>query len=221
MAKKERKDKSYEDNLFYETQLWAKNFEFICGVDDVGRGCFAGPVVCAAAIMPKGFRIHRLTDSKLLAKDEHEHFSNLVKENALSWGVAEVDVDTIDEINIKQASRLAMKIAIESMEIKPEYILVDGLESVDLVIPQRPIIKGDFYSHSISSASIIAKMYRDELMKKLDEQYNNVYGWAKNAGYPTKDHIEATRKHGITPYHRKTWSTMEKITGEEKTGFDF
>ena len=102
-----------------------------------------------------------------------------------------------------------MKIAIENMGVEPEYLLIDGLEKVDLVVPQRQIIKGDFYCHSISAASIIAKHYRDELMKKLDEQYGNVYDWAKNAGYPTKAHIEAVKKYGITPYHRKTWKTME------------
>lgn len=208
MARK-RKDKSYPENLEYEQYLWEKGYVNIVGLDDVGRGCFAGPVVCAAVIMPKGVRIERLTDSKLLPKDEHEYFANIVKEKAIAYGIGEVDVETIDKINIKNAAQLAMKIAIENMGVEPEYLLIDGLEKVDLVVPQRQIIKGDFYCHSISAASIIAKHYRDELMKKLDEQYGNVYGWAKNAGYPTKAHIEAIKKYGITPYHRKSWKTME------------
>lgn len=213
---RERKDKSYSDNLDFEQQLWNKGFEFVACVDDVGRGCFAGPVVCAAVIMPKGVRLHRLTDSKLLPKSEHELFAEEVKKTALAWGIGEVDERIIDEINIKKASQLAMKIAIENMKIQSQYILVDGLEEVDLVIPQRQIIKGDFYCHGISAASIIAKQYRDDLMKKLDEQYGFKYGWSKNAGYPTKAHKEATRLHGLTPHHRLSWGTVADVTSIDK-----
>lgn len=208
---RERKDKSYADNLDFETQLWAKNYEFVAGIDDVGRGCFAGPVVCAAVIMPKDVRLHRLTDSKLLAKSEHQHFSDLVKESAIAWAVGEASVEEVDELNIKYATQLAMKRAVESLNITPEYLLVDGLEQIDLAIPQRAITKGDFICHSISAASIIAKMHRDQLMKQLDEEFGSVYGWGQNAGYPTKAHIEATRQHGVTKYHRKTWGTMDQI----------
>ncbi|MNC09414.1 Ribonuclease HII [compost metagenome] len=207
-------DKSSPENLEFEKELWEFGYDIVAGVDDVGRGCFAGPVVCASAIMPKGLRLDRLTDSKLINKKEHQYFSDLVKENADAWGVGVVDVETVDKINIKQASRLAMKIAVESMDIKPQYLLIDGDEKIDLLIPQASITKGDFRSHSISAASIIAKLYRDELMKKLDEEYDFVYGWSKNAGYQTKDHIEACYKYGLTPYHRKSWKTMELFTNE-------
>jgi Ribonuclease HII len=205
---KKLKDKSLPNNLDYEKELWDFGYDLICGIDDVGRGCFAGPVVCAAVIMPKELRIDRLTDSKLINKKEHEYFSELVKEKALSYGIGVVDVETIDSINIKKASRLAMKYALENLDIKPQYILIDGDEKIETNIPQISIEKGDFKSHSISAASILAKVYRDNLMKKLDEEYNFVYKWSQNAGYQTKDHIDACYKYGITPYHRKSWKTM-------------
>lgn len=208
---REKKDKSYVDNMDIENQIWAKGYNYIAGIDDVGRGCFAGPVVCASVIMPKGLRIDRLTDSKLIPKSEHQYFAEIVKESALAWGIGVVDEETIDKVNIKQATQLAMKKAVESMNIKPEYMLVDGLEHVDLLIPQGPIIKGDFVCHGISAASILAKIYRDDLMKELDAKFDYKYGWSSNAGYPTKAHIEATRLHGITPHHRKSWGTMDKL----------
>lgn len=206
---KQLKDKSCPNNFEFERELWDFGYEYIGGVDDVGRGCFAGPVVCAAVIMPKELKIERLTDSKLINKKEHQYFADLVKEKSLAFGIGEVDIETIDNINIKQASRLAMRKAVEAMSMKPQYILVDGDEKIDLQIPQMSITKGDFRSHTISAASIIAKMYRDDLMKKLDEEYNFVYKWSQNAGYQTKDHIEACHQYGLTPYHRKSWKTIE------------
>lgn len=206
---RELKDKSCPNNFEFEKELWDFGYEHICGVDDVGRGCFAGPVVCASVIMPKNLKIERLTDSKLISKKEHHYFSDLVKEKALAYGIGVVDVETIDKINIKQASRLAMKIAVEKMNITPQYILVDGDEKIDLQVPQISIEKGDFRSHTISAASIIAKTYRDDLMKKLDEEYDFVYKWSQNAGYQTKAHIEACYQYGLTPYHRGSWKTME------------
>jgi ribonuclease HII len=211
-VKKERKDKSFAENLKIEQDLWNDGYELIAGVDDVGRGCFAGPVVCAAAIMPKGLRIHRLTDSKLISKDEYEYFAEQVKSQALAYGVGVVDVETVDKINIKNAAQLAMKIAVENMSLTPDYLLIDGNEKIALDIPQVSVIKGDFKSHSISAASIIAKVYRDNLMEELDKEFGSVYGWAKNAGYQTKSHIEACKTHGITKYHRKTWATMNQLT---------
>lgn len=210
---REKKDKSYPENMKKENELWEEGYEFIAGIDDVGRGCFAGPVVCAAVIMPKGFKIPRLTDSKLISKKELPMFEELIKEHAIAYGVGEVDVETIDEINIKNASRLAMTKAVQEIinnyGIKPNYLLIDGDEVVDMVINQESINQGDFYCHGISAASIIAKVYRDNLMTKLDEQYGNVYNWSQNAGYPTKAHKDAVLIHGITPHHRKSWKTME------------
>lgn len=209
MAKKPRKDHSSPDNLEQEKALWGKGLDYIAGIDECGRGPFAGPVVACAVIMPKDCRIDRLTDSKKLPKSEHVAFSEQVKELAISYSIGVASVEEIDKINIKQASRLAMKRAIEGLSVKPEYILVDGTEVIDTDIPQHYIVKGDYHSHSISAAAIVAKVYRDKLMEKLDKNYDNVYNWGKNAGYQTEAHIEACKKHGITEHHRKSWKTMQ------------
>jgi len=206
---KEKLDKSNPGNLDYEKKKWNEGFQNIAGVDEVGRGPFAGPVVACAVIMPKDFKIHRLTDSKKLSKKEHEFFAEEVKEHALAWEIGIATVEEIDEINIKQASCLAMKRAVEGLKVKADYILVDGTEVIDTPIPQESIIKGDYNSHSISAAAIVAKVYRDQLMAELDAKYGNVYGWGKNAGYQTKEHIEACHQHGVTPHHRTSWATMD------------
>lgn len=211
MGKVEKKDKSYESNLEYEKKLQLTGKQCIAGIDECGRGPFSGPVVAAAVIMPKELKIHRLTDSKLLSKKEHTYFAEEVKRLAISWSIGICSVDEIDKLNIKQASRIAMKRAVEGLEVVPDYLLVDGKEVVDLPIEQEWIIKGDYYSHSISAAAIVAKVTRDKLMSKLDEEYGNVYGWAKNAGYETVEHMNACKKYGLTPHHRKSWKTMDKF----------
>lgn len=209
MSKVEKKDKAFQNNLRYENRIWTAGKEAVAGIDECGRGPFSGPVVAAAVIMPRDVKIHRLTDSKLLSKKEHNYFAQEVKRLALAWSVGMCSVEEIDRLNIKEASRLAMKRAVEGLTTEPVYLLVDGKEIVDLPIEQEWIIKGDYYSHSISAAAIIAKVTRDELMKKLDEEYGNVYGWATNAGYQTQEHIEACTKYGLTPHHRTSWKTME------------
>lgn len=206
---KEKLDKSNPENLAYEQALWAKGYEHIAGTDEVGRGPFAGPVVACAVIMPKGVKIPRLTDSKKLSKKEHALFAEEVKKQALAYAIGMASVEEIDQLNIKQASRLAMKRAVEGLQIQPDYLLVDGTEVVDVSMPQEYIIKGDYNSHTISAAAIVAKVYRDELMAQLDAEYGNVYGWAKNAGYQTKEHIDACHVHGLTPHHRTSWATMD------------
>ncbi len=141
-----------------------------------------------------------------------------IKEHALAYSIAIVDAETVDKINIRQASLKAMRTAINNLEITPEYILVDGSDIVpNLNILQRNVIQGDYYSHSISAASLLAKEFRDNLMASYDEAYDNKYEWSKNAGYPTKRHIELVNEHGVTPQHRKTWKTMSKITSALKS----
>jgi len=211
-------DKSYENNLSYEKELWNNNIKYVAGVDEVGRGCFAGPVVAAAVIMPPNLRIPYLTDSKKIAKSKHKSLVAEIKEHAVAYSVAIVDAQTVDKINIRQASLKAMHTAINNLEITPEYILVDGSDVVpNLNILQKNVIQGDYYSHSISAASLLAKEFRDNLMASYDEAYDNKYEWAKNAGYPTKRHIELVNENGITPQHRKTWKTMSKITSALKS----
>lgn len=213
MAKKPPVDKSLAENLNKETFLWENGYKYIACVDEAGRGPFAGPVVAAAAIMPKSVRIERLTDSKKISKKEHESFAELAKKHALCYAIGIVEVDEIDKIdNIKKAARLAMKRAIEKLPISPDYILVDGNEVIDTQIPQEFVIKGDYHVHGISAAAIIAKTHRDQLMNKLDIETGGIYGWSRNAGYETKEHFEACKKHGLTKHHRKTWrKTMAKL----------
>lgn len=212
---REKKDKSNPECLMYELELWGNKIEYIAGVDECGRGPWAGNVVAAAVIMPKDVKIERLTDSKKLPKSEHKQFAELVKEKALAWCIAEASIEEIDEINIKKASQLAMKRAIEGLKIKPEYLLIDGTEVIASDIPQKSIIKGDFNSHSISAASIIAKVYRDEQMAEFDKEFDNRYGWATNAGYQSKSHVDACKKYGLTKYHRKSWKTTQQLLDGE------
>lgn len=200
-----RVDKSNPENLKMELELQENGYEFIACTDECGRGPFSGPVVAASVIMPRDVRIDRLTDSKKLSKKEHEYFSEIVKEKALYYSIGIATVEEIDAINIKQASRLAMLRSIESLKREPDYILIDGIEVLDTKIPQKSIIKGDFLSHGISAAAIIAKVYRDNLMKELDKETGYLYGWTNNAGYPTKAHLEACEKYGLTNHHRKSW----------------
>lgn len=202
-------DKSLTTNLEQEQILWEQGITHIAGVDECGRGPFAGPVVACAVIMPKHVRINRLTDSKLLPKKEHAAFASEVKKLAVDYCIGVSSVEEIDTLNIKQASRLAMKRAIDGLRLKPDYILVDGTEIIDTPTPQHSIIKGDYNSHSISAAAIVAKVYRDELMKNLDETFDGRYNWAKNAGYQTKEHIESCHINGLTEHHRKSWKTMD------------
>lgn len=200
------KDKSNPNNLEQETILWNQGFELIAGVDEAGRGPFAGPLVAGAAIMPKELKIEKLTDSKKIIKKYHKHFSEVVKEYALAYGIGVVEVEEFDEIgNVVVATRLAMKRAVEQLKLKPDYLLIDGREKVALDIPQHSIEKGDYQSHSISAGAILAKVYRDELMEQLDKEYDGKYNWSKNAGYLTKEHEEAIHKYGLTPLHRKSW----------------
>lgn len=211
-------DKSYEHNLLYEKELWDKNIRYVAGVDEVGRGCFAGPVVAAAVIMPPNLRIPYLTDSKKIAKSKHKSLVEEIKKYAIAYSIAIVDAKTVDEINIRQASLKAMYTAINDLETSPEYILVDGSDIIpNLDVLQKNVIKGDYYSHTISAASLLAKEFRDNLMTSYDEAYDNKYEWSKNAGYPTKRHIELVNEYGITPQHRKTWKTISKITSASKS----
>ena len=206
------------DLLAYEKELYNEGIEYIAGTDEAGRGPLAGPVVAAAVILPKGLIITGVNDSKQLTEKKREELFDIINEKALAVGVSFIDNNKIDEINILEASRLAMMEAIKQLKIKPEYVLSDAMK-MNIDVPVKPIIKGDALSESIAAASIIAKVLRDRYMDEMDLKYPN-YGFKKHKGYPTKDHIEAIKKYGITPIHRKTFKPIKTMLIEQLE-FDF
>ena len=193
------------NNREYEEKY--SNLNYICGVDEVGRGPLVGPVVASAVILPKNYFIEGLTDSKKLSKKKRDYLYKVIKKDALAIGIGMVDNKKIDEINILEASRLAMKKAINSLSIKPDVILTDAMR-LDIGIPEEDIIKGDLKSITISAASVIAKVTRDKMMEELHEKYP-MYNFIKNNGYPTKEHIEAIKKYGIIKEHRKSFRPIK------------
>lgn len=195
------------NNREYEDELEQKGINYIAGVDEVGRGPLVGPVVTACVILPKGYKLDGLTDSKKLSFKKREMYFDIIMKDALSVSIGIKDEKVIDEVNIYEATKLAMYDAINNSKIKPEHVLIDAMELEELDIPSTSIIKGDLKSITISAASIIAKVTRDRMLVELDKKYPE-YGFAKNAGYGTKKHIEAIEKYGIIPEHRKTFKPV-------------
>ena len=199
--------------LEIENELWAKEYNYIACIDEVGRGCLAGDVVACAIIMPKGLLIDGVKDSKKLSAKKREYLYDVILENSIAYGIGQVDASTIDKFNIKESTRLAMKIAVMNLRDKnekiivPDYLMVDA-EKVYIDIPQLSIIKGDDKSHGIACASIIAKVYRDRQYQIWGEKYNG-YGIERNKGYGTKEHRDAIKKLGPSPIHRLTF--LKKI----------
>jgi len=193
-----------------DQKLWKNNLIF-CGVDEVGRGSLAGPVVAAAVILPRNIRINGVRDSKELTPRQRSLLFPKIKYHAISYGVGVVNNRIIDQINIRNASFLAMKKAISKLNIKPDFVLVDGFSIPDLAIDNIGITKGDKKSLSIACASIIAKVCRDEIMKRFHPYFPN-YGFDNNKGYPTRKHIEALNYHGPTPIHRQTFGPVKYCT---------
>lgn len=191
-------------HIEFETQALSDGYLLVAGVDEVGRGCLAGPVVAGACILdlskplPQG-----LDDSKKLSEKKRLVMESAIRENAVSFAVAEVDAEEIDRINILQATKKAMKLAVSALDPSPRFLLIDAL-NLDLPIPQKAIIKGDATSMSIAAASIIAKNHRDRLMREMDSLYPE-YGFAGHVGYGSKAHFEALRKFGPCPIHRKSF----------------
>ena len=178
----------------------------MCGVDEVGRGPLAGPVVCAAVIMPIDDVIEGVDDSKKLTAKRREKLAEEIKQKAIAWAICRVEPQVIDQINILEATRLCMKNAIESLDPSPDFVIVDGNMTLDITIPQKYLIKGDANSYSIGAASIIAKVYRDALMAEYAKDYPQ-YGFERHAGYGTAAHIQAIKDYGLTPIHRRSFTT--------------
>ncbi len=191
-------------NFEYEEKLYNEGYTSICGCDEAGRGPLCGPVVAAAVILPLGIEIEGLNDSKKLTEKKREKLFDIIKEKAVAYAIAEASPEEIDEINILNASMLAMRRAVEALPVKADFALIDGNCSRGFSIPTETVVSGDAKSASIAAASILAKVTRDRGCIELDRQYP-MYGIAKHKGYPTKDHMNAVREHGPSLIHRKTF----------------
>ena len=193
------------DKLEYERKLLEKGFKYICGVDEVGRGPLAGPVVCAAVIMPLDDIIEGVDDSKKLSQKKREKIDGLICEKAIALNICRIEPEIIDKINILEATKLCMKQAVEGLEVKPDFVLTDGNMTLDISIPQASVVKGDALSYSIGAASIAAKVFRDKLMDEYAEEYP-AYGFDKNKGYGTADHVKAIKEAGLCAIHRRSFT---------------
>ncbi|ASW49645.2 ribonuclease HII [Streptococcus suis] len=209
LEKEAAEDARLEAMLSYERALYENGVEFIAGIDEVGRGPLAGPVVAAAVILPKGCKIRYLNDSKKIPKSKHESIYQEVMERAVAVGVGVKDAAVIDQVNIYEATKLAMLEALGQLSQDPEHLLIDAMK-LDTSISQTSIIKGDANSLSIAAASIVAKVTRDKMMADYDKEFTG-YGFAKNAGYGTSEHLEGLNKLGITPIHRKTFEPIKSM----------
>jgi ribonuclease HII len=201
---------TYECGWEFELAARADGAERIAGVDEVGRGPLFGPVVAAAVILPSGATLDGLTDSKQLSEQERVRFDAVVREVAVAWAIAEVDAATIDRINILQASRLAMRLAVERLAHAPDCLLIDGNQRIEWGCLQRTIVKGDARCLSIAAASVIAKVYRDRVICELDAKYPG-YGLRTNMGYPTRAHRAALLRLGPTELHRRSFRGVVEV----------
>ena len=204
------------DNYEYEKKYWNMGFNNIDGVDEVGRGPLIGPVVTACVVLPHNFKLEGLTDSKKLSEKKRNEFCEYIKQNALAYSIGVVGPEEIDEINIYQASKKAMLLAIEDIrkKINIDYILTDAMP-LELDIPSLSIVKGDLKSITISAASVIAKVTRDNMMYELDKKYPQ-YKFGSHKGYPTKKHIEAINKYGLIEGYRKTYGPVKELIERNK-----
>lgn len=209
----QRQKERLEELLQYETQLYQKGVTMIAGIDEVGRGPLAGPVVAAAVILPQNSYIVGLDDSKKIPKAKHEKLYQEVLDKAVAVGIGMVSPEIIDEVNIYKASQLAMLEALKNLSHQPEHLLIDAM-TLDTPLSQTSLIKGDARSLSIAAASIVAKVTRDRLMASYDQLYPG-YGFGKHAGYGTKAHLLALKTLGVTPIHRKTFEPIKSMLNDQ------
>lgn len=200
------------DLLHYEKELYQKGYKFIAGTDEVGRGPLVGPVVAASVILPQNYQLEGLTDSKKLSEKKRDIFYDIIMNDAISVGLGVVSEEIIDEINILEASRLAMNKSLNNLNVKPDYILSDAMK-LERDVPVLPIIHGDASSITIAAASVIAKVTRDRLMVEFGEKYPE-YEFANHKGYPTKRHIELVKKYGVLKEYRKTFKPISEMIKE-------
>jgi ribonuclease HII len=203
------------DPLFFERRARESGFTCIAGLDEAGRGPLAGPVVAAAVVLPEGLLIPGLTDSKQVAEPDRERLFDVIREQALCFGVGIADERTIDEVNILQATIIAMEQALELLEPRPDYLLLDALTLPRVPLPQKPLVKGDCRSHSIAAASILAKVTRDRIMLELHEKYP-LYHFQNHKGYGTREHLALLREHGPCDAHRKSFNPVTQMLRRER-----
>lgn len=203
---KEKEELRLNELKKIENQYFEKGIQYLCGIDEAGRGPLAGPVVVAAVIMPKDSKLEGVNDSKKVSEKKRELLYEQIKEEAISYSVAIVDEKEIDQVNILNATKEGLTTAIRGLKVKPERIIVDALTGIDTCgIPYDSIIKGDAKCYSIAAASILAKVTRDRIMRKMDEVYPE-YGFEKHKGYGTAAHIAAIKEYGLCPIHRKSFT---------------
>ena len=202
-------DERLEGMLAYEKELYTQGMDLIAGVDEVGRGPLAGPVVAAAVILPKACKIPGLNDSKKIPKSKHKEIYEAVLQNAIAIGIGVKDNHVIDQVNIYEATKLAMMEAIGQLDPQPQHLLIDAMK-LDLPISQTSIIKGDANSLSIAAASIVAKVTRDQMMEGFDKEYPG-YDFAQNAGYGTANHLDGLHQLGVTPIHRRSFEPVKSM----------
>ncbi|HEV8630718.1 MAG TPA: ribonuclease HII, partial [Thermoanaerobaculia bacterium] len=218
-ADEERQRRLHLDALLnFERVLWRTGVRWIAGVDEVGVGPLAGPVVAAAVVFPPGTEIDGVDDSKRLDPPTRERLAVEIRARAEGIGIGSAEVDEIDTVNIYHAALLAMRRAVEALPMVPQHVLVDAREVPGLPMPQNPFNKGDGINFSIAAASIVAKTYRDRLMTELDAQYP-AYGFARHKGYCTAEHQQAIRRHGPCPVHRKSYAFLHELCGELSAAF--
>lgn len=209
LQKQVDEDLRLEKMLAYEKELYTQGIQLIAGVDEVGRGPLAGPVVAAAVILPKGCKISGLNDSKKIPKSKHKEIYEAVLQNAIAIGIGVKDNHVIDQVNIYEATKLAMMEAIGQLDPQPQHLLIDAMK-LDLPISQTSIIKGDANSLSIAAASIVAKVTRDQMMEEFDKEYPG-YDFAQNAGYGTAKHLAGLEQLGVTPIHRLSFEPVKTM----------
>lgn len=211
-----REQKRYEVMSVREKDLYASGYQYVAGVDEVGRGPLAGPVVAAAVILPPNYWVQGLNDSKKMSEKKRDEVFDCLKQDALAYGFGIVSETMIDEMNIRQATLLAMKMALEQLQISPDYVLVDGNMLPDVSFKQEAMVKGDSRSVAIAAASVLAKVTRDRMMKSYAELYPE-YGFEQHKGYGTPFHLHALSEHGFTSIHRKSFEPVKSMVKLQET----
>lgn len=204
-----------QEMMRYEQDLYEQGVQYIAGIDEAGRGPLAGPVVAAAVILPRDFFVPGIDDSKRLKPSLREELSIEIKKSSLDWAIGIVSVPCLDQINIYQATKLAMITAVSNLSIKAQHLIIDAVKLDELGIPQTPLVKGDSLSQSVACASILAKVERDAIMEGYDELYPG-YGFIKHKGYGTREHMEALFRFGPCPVHRTSFEPVKSLTGEKE-----